>query len=206
MPKLRVKSKRDRNGKGKGTGKVNPKSVDSVDVPMLPKITVPEVIVVDHDGENNSNATPKYRIADATKLKKAQQIAVAKVAVLDTASVDDLPALLRIWTLIVKEGRRVREVGSKDAKVIKFEPRRTQHCTLHFSDSFRAKHQPLIQMCTGTEGNWLSQTKAPPAQPRSDEEGERVVYIDRLDDYRRFLIGQRRYDAKCSRSRLLGMA
>ena len=71
----------------------------------------------------------------------------------------------------------------------------------------------VVQGSQGTEGNWVSHTEdteAPPAQPRSDKEGERAVYIDRLDDYRRFLIGQRRYDAKrfgpISRSRLLGMA
>ncbi len=210
--KGRGKGKVDGSGKGRGTGKVNPKSVDSEDFPMLPKLKAKEVIVVDDDGETNSNAVPKYLNAGMNQLRNAAQIAVAKVVDLDTHSGDDLSALLRVWTLIVKEGKRVREVGSKDTKVTKFAPRKTQHCKLHFSESFRAKHQPLIESCTGTEGNWVSHTdsEAPPAQPRSDKEGDRAVYIDRLDDYRRFLIGQRTYDAKCfgpiSRSRLLGMA
>ena len=108
------------------------------------------MILVDDDSGAATDSTPKYRHVSDKELKKAEQIAVAKISDLDTATGDALHNLLHAWTLVIKDGKRVREVGSKNAKVTKFAPRSAQHCRLHFAESFRAKHRALVQLCIGT--------------------------------------------------------
>ena len=103
------------NGKSnaKSLGKSNAESLDEGNAPMLPKLTVSEVIVIDGDGESASGAVPQYRIDDLNQLRKAEQIAVGKICDLDRASGHGLSPLLRAWTVIIKEGKRVRELSSK---------------------------------------------------------------------------------------------
>ena len=155
---------------------------------MLPKLKVSEVIVIDGDGESVAGVVPQYRIADFNRFRKAEQIAVGKICALDRASGHALSALLKVWTVIIKEGKRVRELSSKHATVSKFTAQKTQHCTLQFSESFRTKHPTLVSLSIGTEGNWMKQIDP-------CKKGKHVVYeIRSLEDYRRFLMTQRRWE------------
>ena len=158
---------------------------------MLPKLKVSEVIVIDGDGESVAGVVPQYRIADFNRFRKAEQIAVGKICALDRASGHALSALLKVWTVIIKEGKRVRELSSKRAKVSKFTAQKTQHCMLQFSESFLAKHPKLVCLSTRIEGNWITQI-----DPGSAEKGKHVAYeIHCFQGYRRFLIMQRRWEA-----------
>ena len=162
--------------------------------------------MIDDDGETTSGAGPKYRSAEPGELRKAEQIAVGKISDLDTFTGHELHVLLRAWTVIIKEGKGVREVSSKDAKkTSKFAAQKTQHCLLQFSEPFVAKHRKLVGLATGTDGNWFSQIS-----PGSAEGSKRAAYeIDCLEDYRRFLLKQRRFEGRCfgpiTCSRVLGM-
>ena len=156
---------------------------------MLPKVKVSEVIVIDGDGESASGAVPQYRIDDLNELRKAEQIAVGKICDLDRASGHGLSPLLRAWTVIIKEGKRVRELSSKQKTISKFAAQKTKHCSLQFSEAFIAKHSKLVSLAT--EGNWITQIG-----PGSAVKGKRAVHeIHCLEDYRRFLIQQRRCEA-----------
>ena len=124
---------------------------------MLPELAVKEVIVIVGDGETVSGDVHEYRIADLNQLRKAEQLAVGKICDLDRASGHALSALLKAWTVIIEEGKRVRELSSKHATVSKFTAQKTQHCTLQFSESFRTKHPTLVSLSIGTEGNWIKQ-------------------------------------------------
>ena len=124
---------------------------------MLPKLKVSEVIVIDGDGESASGAVREYRIADLNQLGTAEQLAVGKISDLERAFVNVLSAVLKVWTAMSNEGKRVKELSSKHATVSKFTAQKTQHCTLQFSESFRTKHPTLVSVSIGTEGNWIKQ-------------------------------------------------
>ena len=140
------------SGKGRGKAKVDAKSLDvrptakidaevacSDQPTMLPMLKRKEVQIVSDAFADGRDSTSKYIKLDARELKKAEQVAVAKVTDLDTARGDDLHALCRAWTVIIKEGKRVREMGCND-RVVQFAPSGSQSCRLDFSKNFIAKH------------------------------------------------------------------
>ena len=172
---------------GKGNGKGNESNATSLgqgNVPMLPKLKGKEVIdEIVGDGETASGVVPKYGNCSIYDLKDAEQIAVGRISDLDRASGYSLSVwLLRVWTVIIKEGKRVIEVSSELATVTKFAAQKYITCKLHFSESFRYKFPLLVFLSTRTDGSW-----------RIADEGQNAVEISNLDEYRHFLIKQRKF-------------
>ena len=89
-----------------------------------------------------------------------------------------------------------------DVPILEFEPRQQVHCTLNFSESFRRKHPTLVKLSTGTVGNWVShsetlaKSQSVEAETLAKSQSVQVHRIERLEDFRGFLIAQRRYAGK----------
>ena len=87
-------------------------------------------------------------------------------------------------------------------KVTQFAPQKKTARALHFSESFRDKFPRLVATCTESGGAWTD--------AKDTEKAKDHIHVDDLEDYRAFLLKQRRYAVKpcgpVSFARVLGTA